>query len=262
MSLSTDPTFALLRNDFVCGFKDISNKHYAGASGKHEPDGNAVETTNGAGPHNLQMFILSPDGTVLHCLPGYWCSQDLANELRFAQELNKVWVDPGLSRDQKNKLFRQMQLAHAHEHSQAERGRSHLQGFDVQYEAQHRLYNTDVFYDPQAVDPTGKKITPRAVKTADLIFHERMANRPFEHYDKFDVAVFSDYGKPMYDKHEDFRQADGQIAPGADLSSEPLIGNDPRAHPVKTEIKRQGKSAARQAVSSFIKYGIRSALAH
>ena len=35
---------------------------YAGNSGTHMPRGNAIETTNGAGSHNIQMFLMNPDG--------------------------------------------------------------------------------------------------------------------------------------------------------------------------------------------------------
>jgi hypothetical protein len=206
------------------------------------------------------MFILSPDGIVLHCLPGYWNSKDLADELQLAERLNAVWTDPNLSREEKNEQFRQMQLSHIGEHSRAEQNRSRMQGFDIQYEAKHRLYATDVFYNPRAIDPQGMKIPQNAVKSTDVIMHERMAARPFEPYERFDVAAYADYGKPMYDKHEDFRTANGQIIPGANLSSEPLIGNDPRAHPVKTEIKRQGTSIARQGLSTLLRYGLGAAL--
>ncbi len=37
----------------------------------------------------------------------------------------------------------------------------------------------------------------------------------------------------------------GQIAPGAKLSSEPMIGNDPRAHPVETQVKKEGTMVVR-----------------
>ena len=80
----------MLKNQFVCGYHNIANEHYAGASGKHQVDGNAVDTSNGAGPHNIQIFVLSADGIVLTCLPGYWHSQDLADELKLAQTLNQV----------------------------------------------------------------------------------------------------------------------------------------------------------------------------
>jgi hypothetical protein len=247
----------MLKDKYICGYRNIADKGYAGASGKHKVDGNAIDTTNGAGPHNIQIFVLTSDGTVLMCLPGYWHSQDLVNELKLADDLNKVWTDPALSRAQKNQEFRQIQLAHIAEHSQAERNRSHMQGFDIQYEITHRLRNTDVFYDPRLVDVAAKKAPPQDVKTTDVIMHERMAQRPFVPYERFDVAAYADYGKPFYDKHEDFRMANGQIAPGAKLNSEPVIGNDPRAHPIETQVEKQGASVLRQGLMTFLRYGLR-----
>ena len=150
-----------------------------------------------------------------------------------------------------------MQLGHIQEHSKAEHNRSRMQGFDVQYEIAHRLYASDVFNDPRMIDPASKKAPPGAVKTTDVIMHERMAQRPFEPYERFDVAAYADYGKPFYDKHEQFRMADGQVAPGAKLSSEPIIGNDPRAHPVERQVKREGTTVLRQGLMTFLRYGIR-----
>lgn len=203
------------------------------------------------------MFVLSSDGIVLTCLPGFWHSQDLASELQLAQDLNNVWNDSSLTREQKDQMFREMQLNHLAQHSPAERRRSKMQGFDVQYEVAHRLASSDVFFDRRLVDPSSKKQPPAAVKSTDVIMHERMAQRPFERYEKFDVAQFSDYGKPFYDKHEEFRMANGQIAPNANLKSEPIIGNDPRAHPIERQVKRQGTRALRQGLTTFLRYGLR-----
>lgn len=250
----------MLRDDYVCGYRNIENKRWAGASGKHQPDGQAVDTTNGAGPHNIQIFVLNSDGIVLTALPGFWRSEDLARELQLAQRLNSVWQDASLQADRKDELFRQMQLAHIKDHSQAEKARSHMQGFDIAYEAKHRLYSSDVFYNRYAINPKSGNAPAAAVKTTDVIMHERMARQPFRSYEDFDVVAFSDYGKPMYDKQEDFRMANGQIAPGADLSSGKLIGNDPRAHPIKTEVKRQTASIVRQTLTSMARQGIRSLL--
>ncbi len=255
MSLSTDPAFTLLKTNFICGYRDISHKHWAGASGKHKPDENAVDTTNGAGPHNIQMFVLTPDGIVLHCLPGYWHSGDLASELAFAERLNSIWTDPKLSREEKDKIYTQMQLRQIRQEPAGMSGRSHLQGFDLQEEAKKRP-GGGFFWNPHAVDTKAGKTEPRNVKTVDVVMHERMAARPFLTYKEFDVVNFTDYGKNVYDKHEQFRMANGQIAPGADLSSEPMIGNDPRAHPIETQVKRQGKSILFQA----IRYGVGTAL--
>jgi hypothetical protein len=228
VSLSQDPAFSLLKNYFVCGYRDITNEPYAGVSGRHEADGNAVDTTNGAGPHNLQLFFLSADGTVLSVLPGYWHSQDLATEMNLAAKLNKVWLDPQLSRTQKDQLFSQMQLDHVSQHSPQMKRRSRMQGFDMQYEAKNRLNTSDTIANRQAVyasEQAGMKMPPpQAFKTTDEIMHERMARHPFEQYAQFDVAAYADYGKPKYDKHEDYRDASGQVDKMAARNA-PLIGS-------------------------------------
>jgi hypothetical protein len=259
VSLSQDPTFEVLRDQMVCGTKDIENKRYAGASGKHEPDGNAIDTTNGAGPHNIQMFILSSDGTVLTCLPGYWNSKDLVEEIKLASRLNDVWKDPSLTRAQKDQLFRQMQLDHVRQHPAAEVKRSRMQGFDQMYEAKKRLYSSDCIVNARLIDPTTGKGPQQAFKTTDVIMHQRMAQRPFVPYNDFDVAAFADYGKPMYDKEEDYRDANGQVIPGA-AREEPKIGNDPRAHPVKTETEKIAKTGLRQGLRTFLRFGVQAAL--
>lgn len=253
MSLSTDPTFSLPKSDFICGYKDISHKHWAGASGKHKPDENAVDTTNGAGPHNIQMFVMTPDGVVLHCLPGYWHSNDLASELKFAEKINDVWKDSSLTREQKDAAFTQMQLQQVMAEPKGMSGRSHMQGFDLAEEAKKRPHG-GFFYNPSLVDQASGHTPANNVKTVDIVMHERMSQRPFVEYRDFDTAQFATYGKNEYDKHEQFRLADGKIAPGSDLRSEPMIGNDPRAHPISTQVKRQGKSLAKQGVMTLIRY--------
>jgi hypothetical protein len=228
VSLSQEPAFSLLKKYFVCGYHDITNEPYAGVSGVHEANGNAVDTTNGAGPHNLQLFFLTADGTILNVLPGYWHSQDLVPEMNLAAKLNKVWQDPHLSRTQKDQLFAQMQVEHISEHSPQMRRRSRMQGFDMQYEAQHRAATSDTIADRQAVYQAmqaGMKMPPPAAfKTTDEIMHERLAAHPFEQYGQFNVAAFADYGKPKYDKHEDYRDASGQIDKMA-AKGAPLIGS-------------------------------------
>ena len=251
----------MLKNDFVCGVRDISNQRYAGVSGKHKPDGNAIDTTNGAGPHNIQMFVMTPDGIVLHCLPGYWNSVDLAHELDFAKRLNTVWQDENLSRAEKDKMFHDMQLAHISEHSKAMTKRSKLQGFDAKYEIDKKYYTSDFIANRTLIDPSTKMPYPGAMKTTDVVMHERMAQRPFERYADFDVAAYGDYGKQKYDKEEDFRDtATGQVKPGADIHNAPLIGNDPRAHPIKTESKKIAKSSFKTGLHTFLRYGIQAAL--
>jgi hypothetical protein len=187
VSLSEAPTFPVLQTKFVCGWHDIQGEPWCGISGHYDPDNGAAWTTNGAGPHNIQLFMLSADGTVLHCLPGYWETHDLAGEIKLAEDLNKVWTDSSLSREQKDKRFREMHLEHLKDHSKEMTARSHLQGFDQKFEEKRRDVSTCFTKDGQ-------------IKTTDRIMHERMADRPFMAFKKFDTEKYTDYGRQKYDK--------------------------------------------------------------
>lgn len=210
MSLSQEPALSALKNYFVCGVKDISDEPYAGASGSHDTFGQAVNTTNGAGPHNIQIFMLAADGTVLNCLPGFWSPQDLYQEISLALQLNEVWLNQSLARSEKERIFRSLQMSHISQHSPAMTRRSHLQSFDLQYEREHK--------------PNSDFLSGNSVQTVDVVMHERMAARPFVAYEHFDVAKYSDYGKPMYDKQEDFRDARGNVD-HISAGTAPKIGN-------------------------------------
>ena len=262
MSLSQDPAFSLLKKYFVCGYKDITYEPYSGVSGRHELGGNAIDTSNGAGPHNLQIFFLSADGTVLSVLPGYWHAEDIYPEMQLAYELNKVWLDKKLSRAQKNQMFYNMQLAHIEQHSPGMVRRSRMQGFDMQYEAAHRLDTSDTIADRQLAYEAmseGKRMPPpQAFKTTDEIMHERMAVRPFQPYEQFDVASFADYGKPKYDKNEDMRLADGSVDRMA-VRNKVEMGN-PQAlaaeHPNRGRIARMRQMRQQQLMAGYVRnYG-------
>ena len=204
MSLSREPVLSTLRNRFVCGYHDIVNESYAGDSGRHKPNEAAVDTTNGAGPHNIQLFVLTADGVVLHCLPGYWNASDLAFELDFAERLNRIWCDHTLSREQKNELFAKSQRNHARLHSEEMTARSKMQHFDVQVEVKKQ--------GDTILDKVDRESLPdEKVKTTDYLLHDRMAKRPFTPYANFDVAAFSDYGSHFYDKNESNMDEDGQV---------------------------------------------------
>lgn len=215
MSLSNPIVLSKLRNEFVCGTKDITNEPYCGVSGRHDPDGKAIRTTNGAGPHNLQLFMLAPDGTVLHCLTGYWAPADLARELDLGRQMFALWKDPTKSLAQKRQIFQQVQLAHLNEHPPEMVMRSNMQGFDQKFEAKRRPYQSDTVKNPQlaiqALQANDNRLLRQAFKTTDQIVHERMAARPFVPYSQFDVAVFSDYGRQKYEKHEDERDMLGRL---------------------------------------------------
>jgi hypothetical protein len=187
VSLSEDPTFSALKSKFVCGWRDIKDEPWCGVSGRYDPDNGAAWTTNGAGPHNIQLFMLSADGTVLHCLPGYWESHDLATEIKLAEDLNKVWLDASLSRAEKDRQFRDLHARHLSNHSSEMVRRSSMQGFDKKFE-EKRKESSDCF------------MKDGSAKTTDRIMHERMAQRPFVAFEKFDTAKYTDYGRQKYDK--------------------------------------------------------------
>lgn len=256
MSLSSEPALSILKKHFICGVRDISEESYAGVSGVHTTNGQAIDTTNGAGPHNLQLFILSPDGIVLTCLPGYWHSQDLVREMNLAQDLYKVWQDPTLNRFQKNNIFTQMHLSHINQHPQAMVRRSRMQGFDQKYEANHRLYESDTISNPQLIESsytTGMDLPKAAFKTTDVIMHQRMAKRPFVPFNQFDIAAYVDYGRPKYDKHEDERNPyTGKRMDNSNSGNSSLIngnGQDKTARKQARQLKRARRQAKRN--SSF-----------
>ncbi|HVY63124.1 MAG TPA: hypothetical protein VHF22_15810 [Planctomycetota bacterium] len=219
MSLSDPQVLSLLRGHFVCGWKNIEGEAYAGKSGDHMPSNPAVRTTNGAGPHNTQLFILASDGTVLHCLPGYWDPRDLAREIGLASQLNAVWRNGALTREQKDARFRELQLAHLATHPQDMVDRSVMQGFDKKFEQRRRGATSDCILREGSRMPALRPSRPRQqdeFKTTDQILHERMAARPFVKYADFDVARFSDYGRPKYDKKMD--ECGGDEAPKAGMT--------------------------------------------
>ena len=241
MSLSKEPVFSELRNHFVCGYRDISSEPYSGNSGAHAVNGQAVDTTNGAGPHNIQLFVLDADGTVLHCLPGYWNPEDLARELKLAQRIQTVWQDKSMSIQQKKTQFARLQTDHFREHSKETIARSQMQGFDKHAElARGRGADTVrlASSDPDCISGTcsgsmppenekGDRVSSKlpgeelVVKSTDEIMHERMAKRPFMAYTAFDTGKFSEYGTHYYDKHEDALDENGK------MTSEP---GDPPPH--------------------------------
>lgn len=257
VTLAVDPILPTLKNDFVCGYTDISNKKFAGASGKHKPTENAVHTTNGAGPHNIQIFVMASDGVILHCLPGYWKPEDLHKELLFAKAVNEVWQNNSLTVPQKREMFQEMHIAHIKEHDKGMSKRSRMQGFDLIYEAKHNPHS-DFFYNPARVDKSTGHTPKKNVKTVDIVMHERMAQRPFVEFAHFDADVFSSYGKPMYDKQEQFRMANGKIAPGAPVGEAPMIGNTPKAHPIKTGLKKTGGMIVQTTINQAIRIGVRA----
>jgi hypothetical protein len=203
VSLSNDSILNVLKNQFVCGYRNISGEPYAGKSGKHETDGQAIVTTNGAGPHNVQLFFLSEEGVVEHALLGFWDPRDLLWEVRFAQAMNRLWHSSAKSEAYKQKEFQRANLLAIRQLPPEMVARSHLQKFDAKKEVKQAA--SDFRFKPGDYHPPGHMAKPDNLKSTVQVIHERMAQRPFVRYEDFDVADFSDYGKQRYDKKEDMR---------------------------------------------------------
>ncbi|MCA8920448.1 MAG: hypothetical protein KDD82_01495 [Planctomycetes bacterium] len=229
-----------LNRAFVCGWTDITGvADYAGTSGTHAPSYPAVYTTNCAGHHNVQMFFLTPDGQVLHCLPGFWERGAFLEELKLACKLGDVLQSPKLSIVEKNRAFLDLQLGHALEHDHATRTRSALQGFDrfeVAGEGSDFLRAERGFLADRGWGPR--------LKSTDQVLHERMARRPFQRFESFDVAAYVDMGKKAFDSHFDGCDGDhaGQacseslaaVAAGRVVPGSPGAGQATPARPTRT----------------------------
>ncbi len=203
VSLPREPVFSLLKSDFVVGWKNIIKEKYVGESHGYSCDGIAVGTTNGAGPHNVQIFVISQDGVVLHALAGFWHPEDLARELRFALDIRKVWTDKSIDRATKNDIFSAMQLAEINNHPKKMVLRSSWQGFDGKNEVKRAAKGID--RDTFVRNADGVILTQKGrkkLKTLNVLAHERMASRPFVLFEKFDIFEFADYGRTYYDNNK------------------------------------------------------------
>ncbi len=183
----------MLESDFVLGWKNIVRQDFVGYSYGYKPKDSSVGTTNGAGPHNVQIFVLSPDLVVLHALPGFWHPDDLARELRFAKVLARLWQDQSRSLEQKQDMYRRLQMREISNHPPETFARSGWQGFDLRAEkVRHAKAPRDTFFDLTKDGRTG-------IKPINYLVHERMASRPFIRFADFDIEAFVDYGRLFYD---------------------------------------------------------------
>ncbi|MEE2886145.1 MAG: hypothetical protein VX951_01825 [Planctomycetota bacterium] len=196
MSLPLEPAFSLLKEHFVVGWKNIHREDYVGHSHGYTCENAAVGTTNGAGPRNMQLYVLAADGTVLHCLPGFWHPEDLAHELRFAQAIHRLHKDKRSSKS-KRAMYQRLHQSAIRNQPPAMAARSGWQGFDALNEKNRlKMLKTgtrDTFYYEN-----GK---PTKLKPTSVVLHERMAKRPFMSFRKFDTETFVDYGRPYYDNN-------------------------------------------------------------
>lgn len=194
----------MLHSDFVLGWENILHEETVGESHGYTVDQTSVGTSNGAGPHNVQFFVLDGDGTVLHALPGFWHPEDLAEELSFGLDMASLWQDPRHSQAEKREIFSRRQISFLSEQSPATFARSAWQGFDRKNELGRLEERGD--RDTFARLPSGEialneKGDPR-LKPVNVVIHERLADRPFLAYKDFDTFDFADYGRLYYDNNK------------------------------------------------------------
>ncbi len=184
----------MLKKHFVVGWKNIRRADFVGSSHGYTCEEAAVGTTNGAGPRNTQIFVLAPDGVVLHCLPGFWHPEDLAYELDMARVIYRLWKDKRSKQD-KRSMFARFHRRAIRTQPRAMIARSGWQGFDASNERKRLEWGPrDTFY----YDENNK---PGKMKPLSVLVHERMAARPFVSFSKFDTEKFIDYGRPYYDNN-------------------------------------------------------------
>ena len=81
-----------LNKNFVSGWENIKGQTpYAGTSNTHQPSYDAKTVSNCAGHHNVQMFFLTSDGKVIHCLPGFWSPKYFMHEAKLAVDLARIY---------------------------------------------------------------------------------------------------------------------------------------------------------------------------
>ncbi len=178
-----------LKRNFECGWNNIKGKTgYAGSSNTHLPTYKAQTVTNCAGHHNVQMFFMTSNGRVLHCLPGFWNPDHFLHEAELAVKLAKIYYKRGVSPVKRNELYLNLHLEHALEHDDSLRHSSRHQGFDALNLKKRK--ETDFKREEGFVTGT--------LKTPDQVMHERMAALAFVPYERFDVAAYIDMGRKLY----------------------------------------------------------------
>jgi hypothetical protein len=201
VTLPDPEVLKILENDFFVGWKNIEKASYVGLSHGYGKNQSAVGTTDGAGGRNVQLVVLSPDLTVLHVLPGFWHPADLVRELRFAEALNRLWLDPKRSDYQKKRLFTAMHRAFAARFSADTIARSTWQGFDAveEYGRLRAGEKRDTFVTNADGSLFMNSAGQPVLKPICELLHDRMAEQPFRYLDEFDMEAYTDYGRRFYD---------------------------------------------------------------
>ncbi|MEO6596613.1 MAG: hypothetical protein ABIP94_17840 [Planctomycetota bacterium] len=210
MTLPNQDVLELLEDRFVLGFRNIERASHVGLSHGYKPQQTAVGTTNGAGGRNVQIVVLATDGTVLHVLPGFWHAEDLIPELTLALEMHRLYEDQTKSSEVKQAMCAVLHRARVRRYGNAALKRSEWQGFDGAAEMQRS--QTD---ERDTVLRDGKGAT--RLKPIPQIVHDRLAARPFQKLEDFDMEWFVDYGRAYYDNNMGLDK--GKVFPRAEQAN-------------------------------------------
>ncbi len=243
MSLPTKQVFSQLEDDWIVGWHNIEHESHIGMSHGYTDKQTSIGTTNGAGPHNIQIFMLSPDLVVLQALPGFWHPEDLARELRFGKKMLTLWQDDKLSRAEKKRQFCSMQLAELKSQPMVTYERSGWQDFDMR--AEHGRYQAGMKRDTFLCNADGSVKTnglgKPVMKPVNQLVHERMAKRPFKQYSKFDIIAFADYGTAYYDNNLRVDGKGKSFTPTRRMLPVQLKALQKRLKPLKVQMNAQVK---------------------
>lgn len=201
MSLPDPRVLPILRKNYVLAWKNIRREDYVGDSFGYSSKRECVGTTNGAGGRNVQLFMIAPDSTVLHALPGFWHPEDLEHELRFGLQSWRLWKDRKRTVEQKRDMYKRMVLTDLRYQLPVTYARSDWQSFDKFREGRVGAGGRDTF--ERADDGTLKKGPGGApiLKPTNVLTHQRMAARAFLKFEDFDISSFVDYGNRFYDNN-------------------------------------------------------------
>jgi len=150
-----------------------------------DPDGGCLIVTDVS--RSKQGLHVQAVSKIVHCLPGFWDVKPFIAEVQFAMKLNKIYKSK-MSIADRNEKFLDAHLTHALHHDAKTIGASKHQSFDKNY--LERTGNKDF--------QRAKGFQSKGLKRSDQVMHERMAERPFLAFEKFNVAKFVEMGRRVY----------------------------------------------------------------
>ncbi len=114
-----------------------------------------------------------------------------------------LWLrnDESRTREQKDDMFRRLQLTELRFHTPETYARSDWQGFDKSHEGRVLSEKRDTFERTGEGELRRNTAGAPVLKPINVLVHDRMSKRPFVKFEDFDTAAFVDYGRKFYDNN-------------------------------------------------------------